>query len=517
MKEIKIQLLIVATSFCMSVSLFAQEKKQTEADRVKMEHAQIGIVDDPSKEVKHTNNPGAQWFAHAGLGMFIHWGINSINEIDASWPMMPGASIIRHTPKLDSTEVRKIMEAGDYLAFNDCKKNGNCITANQYWEQAKKFNPSAYDPDTWAKLAKAAGMTYMVLTTRHHDGFALWPSKFGDFNTKNYMGGKDLVKEYVTACRKYGLKVGLYYSGPDWYFNRDFQSFLYHGVARDYPNSKVPSLDADLHPRTTIKTAEEKQKHYEDVAVYIKGQVEELLTNYGQVDMIWFDGAPDIPKGNDAWKRCITMEQIRQLQPGIVVSPRFFGYGDYKTFEGDKSVPDQVQTNWAELCATIQNYGWGYIGSQPLKSTAYLMNQLAVCSENNANLLLNFGPTKEGVFSDGMVKSLNEIATWMKVNKIATTGTHALEAGEQASVPATASKQHRYLFVMTPTSNSIKPPVLPLTAETVTFKTSKAVKSIQLLGRAEKIKYEEKNGTITIQVPAAIRSINGDVLDVTLK
>ena len=85
-------------------------------------------------------------------------------------------------------------------------------------------------------MAKEAGMTYVVLRTRHHDGFALWPSKFGDFNTKNYMGGRDIVKEYVTACRKYGLKVGLYYSGPDWYFNREFQNFLYYGIARYYKN-----------------------------------------------------------------------------------------------------------------------------------------------------------------------------------------------------------------------------------------------------------------------------------------
>lgn len=490
------------------------DAKKAEADRIKMEHEQIGIIDDVKSTYTHTTNPGAQWFAHAGLGMFIHWSIASVNEIDLSWPMMAGTQIGWSSKKPSQDSVDRFIANGDFFAGHICEKDGTCITPNQYWAMAEKFNPKSYDADTWIKLAKAAGATYVVLTTRHHDGFAMWPSKYGDFNTKNYIGGRDLVKEYVAACRKYGLKVGLYYSGPDWHFNRDFQSFMYYGVGRDYKN--VPSLDADLHPRTTIKTNAEKQAQYENVAKYIKGQVEELLTNYGQIDMIWFDGAPDIPKGNEAWKDCITMNQIHQLQPGIVVSPRFFGYGDYKTMEGDKSVPTTVQNTWAELCATIADPGWGYT-QKPLKSSAYVLNQLVDCISNNTNLLLNFGPNKDGVFSDGMVSRLNDIAAWMKVNKVAVPGTHALETGEQASVPATAKGKHRYLFVMPVVPNRIKPPVLPLPAETITFKTPNAIKSIALLGKNAKIDYEQNNGKITIHVPAGLRTTNGDVLDVELK
>jgi alpha-L-fucosidase len=500
--------------FCASPKLFAQKNKQQEEDRIKMEHAQIGIVDNPSTNYKHTTHPGAQWFGEAGFGMFIHWSIASINEIDLSWPMMPGAQITRKSPKLTNDEVKKIMDSGNFFTDLACEKDGTCVTPNQYWDQAKKFNPSSYNPDTWVKLAKEAGMTYVVLTTRHHDGFALWPSKYGDFNTKNYMGGRDLVKEYVAACRKYGVKVGLYYSGPDWYFNRDFQSFLYYGVSRDYPN--IPAIDADLHVRTTVKTAIEKQKHYEDVAVYIKGQVEELLTNYGKIDMIWFDGGPDIPKGNEAWKRCISMERIHQLQPGIIVSPRFFGYGDYKTFEGDNALPKTVQNDWAELCTTSANYGWGYTKS-PIKSSTSILNKLALCRSNNANLLLNFGPTKEGVFTTEMVNRLKEMAEWMKVNGVAIKGTHALNTEEQTSVPAVANVKHRYLFVMPKTKDNLTPPSLPLPSEIVTLKISHPIKSIQLLGKNVNIKYEVNNNEVTISVPSEVRTINGNVLDVSLK
>lgn len=507
-------ILLSAFSLLINVTTSAQNKTPLEADRVKMEHAAIGIDDNQSNTTyKHTTNPGAQWFPEAGFGMFIHWSIASVKELDLSWPMMAGTQIGWSSKKPSQDSVNRFIANGDFFAGHKCEKDNTCITPNQYWAMAKDFNPEKTDVDTWVRLAKEAGMKYVVFTTRHHDGFAMWPSKYGDFNTKNYLGGRDFVKEYVTACRKYGLKVGLYYSGPDWHFDRDFHSFLYYGVGRDYAN--VPSIDANLQVRKTEKTEAEKQQHYEDVAAYLKGQVEELLTNYGKIDMIWFDGGPDIPKGNIAREHTITMDQIHKLQPGIVVSPRFFGYGDYKTLEGDKSLPTTRQDGWAELCATIASPGWGYTKA-PLKSTTYVLNQLAVCRSNNTNLLLNFGPTKEGVFSNDMISRLKEIAAWMKVNEFAISGTSVLEKGEEASVPATAKEKHRYLFVI-PTVNGIKPPVLPLTAETITFKTSHLIESIKMLGKDIKINYEENNGTVTIHVPAEIRSNNGDVLDVKLK
>ena len=506
-------ILLSAFLFLTNDKTSAQNKTQSEADRVKMEHAAIGIDDSQPITYKHTTNPDAQWYPEAGFGMFIHWSIASVKELDLSWPMMAGTQIGWSAKKLSQDSINRFIANGDFFAGHKCEKDNSCITPNQYWAMAKDFDPKNCDPDTWVKLAKEAGMKYVVFTTRHHDGFAMWPSKYGDFNTKNYLGGRDFVKEFVTACRKYGLKVGLYYSGPDWHFNRDYQSFLYYGLSRDYKN--IPSIDANLQVRTTEKTEAEKQKHYEDVAAYLKGQVEELLTNYGKIDMIWFDGGPDIPKGNIAREHTITMERIHQLQPGIVVSPRFFGYGDYKSLEGDKSLPTTKQEGWTELCATIASPGWGYTNA-PLKSTAYVLNQLAVCRSNNTNFLLNFGPTKDGVFSNDMISRLKEIAAWMKVNEFAIYGTSVLGKGEEASVPATAKEKHRYLFVI-PAVNGIKSPVLPLEAVTVIFKTPRLIESIKMSGKDAKINYEENNGTVTIHVPAEIRSINGDVLDVKLK
>jgi len=484
---------------------FAQNK---EADKVKIEHAQIGIVEDAKAGYKHTTHPGAQWFPQAGLGMFIHWSIASIKQIDLSWPMMAGTQIGWRSPKMDSASVKKIMDSGNYFAGNGCEKTNSCITPLEYWALAKDFNPQNYDPEKWIKAAKAAGMTYAVLTVRHHDGFALWPSAYGNFSTKNYMGGRDLVKDYVATCRKYGLKVGIYYSGPDWHQNGEFQNFMYYGVGRDYPN--IPVLDENLRPRTKVKTEAEKQAHYYEMAAYVKGQVTELLSNYGQIDMIWFDGAADIPRGNKAWDKCITMAEIHKLQPGIVVSPRFFGYGDYKTFEQDKALPKTKQDGWAELCTTITDGGWGYTG-KPLKPVSLVLNNLIKCRANNANMLLNYGPTKEGVLTPEMYTSLAEIAGWMKVNSVSVKGAQALDASESASVPATAVAKHRYLFLLAPKKGE-KP-----VNEQVTFSTKGSIKNVSFAGNKTPLKYSIDNGQLTVQVPATLRSELPDVIELELK
>ena len=152
-------------------------------------------------------DPGAQWYPDAGFGLFIHFGIASVRAMNISWPMIPGRALAAKEIT-DPTERDRITSTGDW----NLDGKPNAITPNEYWSMAKRdFNPTDYNPDLWIKAAKDAGFTYAVLTTRHHEGFALWPSAYGDFNTKTYMGGRDLVKiPFVEACRKYGLaKVGL--------------------------------------------------------------------------------------------------------------------------------------------------------------------------------------------------------------------------------------------------------------------------------------------------------------------
>ena len=150
------------------------------------QHSIIGNTNSSISAFERNTHPGAKWFFEpVNLGLFIHFGISAVHgDLDISWGMM-------------DEPIRR------------AKGNG-ILTPREYWELAKDFDPTDYDPEKWLSAAKEAGFTYAVLTTKHHDGFCLWPSDAGDFSTKNYMGGRDLVKEYADACRKLGLKVGFY-------------------------------------------------------------------------------------------------------------------------------------------------------------------------------------------------------------------------------------------------------------------------------------------------------------------
>ncbi|HXU81926.1 MAG TPA: alpha-L-fucosidase, partial [Polyangia bacterium] len=313
-------------------------------DEVKDEHAGIDLVDAivvEKKNFEHTKDPGAQWFPEAGLGLFIHWGLSSVKAINISWPMMEGR--------------------GD-------------ITPNEYWKQVESFDPKKYDPNKWLKAAKAAGFTYAVLTTRHHEGFAMWPTAYGDFDTRKHMGGRDLVKPYVEACRKNGLKVGFYYSPPNWYFDRDYLDFSRK------PGHKVP-LDADHKPRTGTKSAEELAKHKAEYIALVRGQIEELLTRYGKIDLLWFDGKVPNASGDEV----ITQERIRELQPGIVINPRLHGHGDFKTYERQLKTTE-VAKGWAEYCNTWTNY-WPHVNDAPFRAPGFVLGQLARSRSLHINYL----------------------------------------------------------------------------------------------------------------------------------
>lgn len=306
--------------------------------------------------ILENKHPDAQWFLKGGnLGMFIHWGIASVDgHLDLSWPM---------------------------LAHKSWDKPGtkHTVTAAYYFDLAKEFKPRHFDADKIIKSAAEGGCTYAVLTARHHEGFALWPSNYGDFNTKNYFGGVDLVRPFVDACNKYGLKVGLYYSPPDWYRERKYKNF----------NCGRPYYDIYHHP--VHELPKKPDGWNEEEAKYVGGQVRELLTKYGKIDIIWFDGTISLRD------EAISIDEIRALQPGIVINPRMHKKGDFEVYESadflekKPGVPWECNTTWTE-------FSWGYNeDALPTYRTAqWAVDKYDKVMAWGGNLLLNVTPDKDG-------------------------------------------------------------------------------------------------------------------------
>lgn len=320
------------------------------------------IYNAPEPELIFPNpHPEAQWFPRAELGLFMHWGIHSVKALQPSW------SMIRDYPFAHYPEDE---DPNKYIGFN-------------YYHLAEKFNPDSYDPDKWFNAASNAGFKYAVLTTKHHDGYALWPSKYGNMSTRTYLDGRDLIKEYVEACRKNGLKVGFYFSQRDWHF----------------PNFPILDVGFDNSRRGEEyeMTEEEAQKLFRDFYAYTIGQLKELLTNYGKIDVLWFDGLgswPGLKEKRGDTKVLQTYQWIRSLQPGIIINDRWDKrLGDMSTPEGH--VPEDKIDGWWESCISIKGH-WGYSPQRPMWSIEKFCNTYNEIREKDGNFLANVGPAPNG-------------------------------------------------------------------------------------------------------------------------
>ena len=327
-----------------------------------------------SSYVRKKTAGDTEWFVHDRFGMFIHFGLYA----------MP--------------------------ARHEWIKSYEKISEEKYEEYFKRFNPDMLDAREWARRAKAAGMKYAVLTTKHHEGFCLFDTKYTDYNVMNTPYGKDIVREYVEAFRAEGLKVGFYYSLIDWH-HPDF------------------TLDIN-HPRRDDVSPEEfnKGRDMHRYAEYMRNQVTELLTNYGKIDILWFDFSYEeqiykgIPgKGKNDWEAEKLISLARSLQPHVIIDNR-------TGVEGDILTPEQYQvTEWPrhpetgelvtwEACQTFSG-SWGYHRDESTwKSPEMLIKMLITTVSCGGNLLMNVGPTARGYFDRRADKALEVFGEWMKYN-----------------------------------------------------------------------------------------------------
>ncbi|MEN6407353.1 MAG: alpha-L-fucosidase [Thermoguttaceae bacterium] len=336
------------------------------------------------------------WWRDARFGMFIHFGLYALP------------------------------------ARHEWVRNYERITNEDYQKYFERFDPDLYQPREWAKMAKAAGMKYVVLTTKHHEGFCLFDSKYTDYKSTNTPCRRDLVKEYVEACRAEGLRVGFYYSLLDWHHP-------------DYTIDKIHPLRPNCEEKQYTDAMFAKLNVGRDMAKYrqyMKDQVRELLTNYGKIDVLWFDYSfPEkFGKNRDDWDSKGLWELVRGLQPDIIINNRLDlpDSADFDTPEQTSAAElrkkfEGKHMDW-ETCQTFSG-SWGYHRDQKTwKSVPELLTLLVTSVSNGGNLLLNVGPTGRGEFDYRAKDRLQGLADWMHFNSRSIYG--CTRAPDEFSAPA---------------------------------------------------------------------------------
>jgi alpha-L-fucosidase len=449
------RILIIWALFTMISGLCAQQTESPEAKAERM-----------------------QWFKDAKLGIFIHWGIYAVKGIDESWSF--------HNEQLPY---------GEYMA------------------QAKDFTAVDYDADYWAGLIKQSGAKYAVMTSKHHDGMALWDTKQGDLSVvQQTPAGRDLVGPFCQALRNEGLKVGLYYSLLDW-------------SNPDYPNF---TKSQKRYTEDPIRWARFTEFNF--------AQIREVITQFNP-DLMWFDG--DWEQSAEQWKAPEIREMLLQNNPQVIINSRLQGYGDYATPEQGIPVIRPKET-WWELCMTM-NDSWGYQGRdtnyKPLNLIVWVFADVI---GNGGNLLLDIGPKADGTICDEQVAILEGLGRWTGKHAEAIYGTLPGLPKDCYYGPSTMSKDSTIIYLFIPNNQPIdpsthrpidsstndpnvpqsysptvlpsySPTVLPSYSPTVLLKGVKnTIKSIRVAGTEETADHKvwlrpwwsSHSGLITIDIPA---------------
>lgn len=316
---------------------------------------------DYEQQVASTRDQRMKWWREARFGMFIHFGLYA------------------------------------QIGRNEWAMTTENIPIPEYEKLTATFKPKPGAPREWAALAKKAGMKYMVMTSRHHEGFSLWDSKANPYNSVNLGPKRDIVKEFVEACREFGLGIGFYSSLMDWH-----------------------------HPdgwRCAFDTAARKRFNQ-----YITALNTELLTQYGKIDILWYD----VSLPMESWEGWDSLERnqlMRELQPGIIINDRSHMPEDFGTPEGHLTAADR---DW-EACMTFNDISWGYVDSKQAAPYSYtpqrILKMLSTCSVGGGNLLLNIGPAPDGSVPAEAVQPLTVVGKWLEENGRAVYGRMHKERG----------------------------------------------------------------------------------------
>jgi alpha-L-fucosidase len=337
------------------------------------------------EETKEEKAQRMEWFRNAKLGIFIHWGIYAVNGIDESWSFY-----------------------NNYISYED------------YMKQLEGFTASEYEPKEWVQLIKNSGARYAVITSKHHDGVALWDSDFSDLNVVDKTpAGRDLLTPFTRELRRQNLKVGIYFSQLDW-------------SHPDYP-----------HFTRTEKRYEQDSLRWNRFLEFNKSQLMEMCETF-KPDLIWFDGDWDFNARQ--WKARELSQEVRKCNPDVILNSRINGYGDYSTPEQGVPVTQPTDPYW-ELCMTM-NDSWGYQHNDSnYKTPNQIIRIFSDVIGMGGNLLLDIGPRADGTIPEEQAVILKELGRWTKKHEEAIYGTRAGVPPGHFNGPTTLSEDHRMLYL----------------------------------------------------------------------
>lgn len=456
----KKKILFLIAAICLSSTFYAQGNFATK------EH---GFVHEVSKNYEWPTDPEVlkkldQW-QDLKFGIMFHWGIYSVPGISESWAL---CSEDRFTAR------RKRILPG--ATYGDFKK--------WYWGLADSFNPTKFEPSAWAKIMKDAGFKYLIFTTKHHDGFCMFDSKFTDYSIAKgpYKNGKysNIAYHVFDAFRKQGFMIGAYFSKPDWHCE------YYWDPALSTP-TRNPNYNIQKEPETWAKYQQ-----------FTANQIDELMSDYGKIDILWLDGGW-VKKPKQDIKLDEIIDNARKKQPGLIAVDRTIP-GRNENYQTPELVIPKNQLNhpW-ESNITLTNT-WGWNPSPKYKSVNWIINTLAEITAKGGCFALNVGPSGEGIIEEEVIARLQQVGEWLRKNGTAIYATRITPNYNYQNVWFTANKDGKTLYAIYALPEGEELPTI------IEWKGNVPSGKMTLLQNGKQVKYTCEDGKVKITLPQGLKN-----------
>lgn len=394
------------------------------------------------------------------FGVLFHWGLYSVAGICESWPIC--------------SEDEEWIPRNKDMHYEEFKK--------WYWGLSKEFNPTRFSPEQWAEVMQDAGMKYMVFTTKHHDGFCMFDSKYTDFSIANFAfknhPKKDVARHVFDAFRQKGFMIGCYFSKPDWHCEWFWNPYF------ATPNRGI-NYRKDKHP-----------DWWEKYQKFTTDQLDELTSNYGKLDILWLDGG--WIRGEDIHLDQV-LEKARRRHPGLIAVDRTMRGKNENYQTPERSIPDrQLNCPW-ESCITLAN-DWGWVPNAPYKSARKVINTLIEITAKGGCYLLGVGPTPQGLIEQPVIDRLQEVGAWLRTNGEAIYATRNARHYHDGDIWFTANKNNSTLYALyTLEEGETLPATLSWTGNLPKGK-------ITLLQNGKSVKYSCHDGKVVLQLPKGLKN-----------